>query len=149
MSEFEQATATATGSEPAASNGEIALRALVTAGRFLEAARVEIPNIARQLREGSLPEAMGGLGNLLEGLGSIARLTVDMEQVVGPASRLRERVDLGDLTVNLKEIVRGQEEQDWHRVADVVEHRIAPRLAAWQEAFSAELEALRQRAPGA
>jgi len=130
MSEFEQATATAT------SNEEIALRALATAGRFLDAARAEIPNIARHLREG---------WNLLEGLGSIARLTVDMEQVVGPSSRLRERVDLGELTVNLKEIVRGQEEQDWNRVADVVEHRIAPRLAAWKDVFAAEAEALRQQ----
>ncbi len=141
MSEFEQATATAT------SNEEIALRALATAGRFLDAARAEIPNIARHLREGALPEAMGSLGNLLEGLGSIARLTVDMEQVVGPSSRLREQVDLGELTVNLKEIVRGQEEHDWHRVADVVEHRIAPRLAAWKDVFAAEAEALRQQAP--
>ncbi len=131
------------------SNEEIALRALATAERFLEAARQEIPNIARHLREGELQEAMGSLGNLLEGLGSIARLTVDMEQVVGSTSRLRERVDLGELTRNLKEIVRGQEERDWNRVADVVEHRIAPHLASWREVFAAEANSLRGQVPTA
>lgn len=120
---------------------EMALRALDTAERFLAAVEQETPHLVALLRQGKVEEASGNLGFLLDGLGSLTRLAVDLENV-GDPDRGR-RLDLGRMARSLRDLVAHQEGCEWSRLADLLESEIAPQLRTWRELFKIQIERLR------
>lgn len=120
---------------------EMALRALDTAERFLGAVEQETPGLVALLRQGKVEEASGNLGFLLDGLGSLTRLAVDLENVGDPGPG--RGLDLGRMARSLRDLVAHQEGGHWDRLADLLEAEIAPQLHTWRELFKIQIERLR------
>ncbi|MDQ7088190.1 MAG: hypothetical protein Q9Q13_10190 [Acidobacteriota bacterium] len=119
----------------------MALRALSTARQFLGAVQREAPELIAGLREGRTQEAGAKLGFLLDGLGSLTRLAVDLVQVKGADEDVG--VDFGAMARSLADLVRHQEANDWEATAALIETEIAPQLSAWDEFFQIQIEKIR------
>ncbi|RMG42400.1 MAG: hypothetical protein D6718_13945 [Acidobacteria bacterium] len=135
---------------PAEQPGQIAMRALVRADRFLDAAGREIPAIAGHMRRGELAAVRVSLDHLLDGFGSLARLAVDLTRVRGTADA--ESFDLGGMARALRDFVHCQEAGDWAAAADILEGTILPMIPSWRDLFhrhAAALEAARGAAGAA
>lgn len=112
---------------------EIARRALASAGQFLKAAEQLIPGLVTLLRAGQVQEAQTTLTQFLGGLGSLARLSADLNRVdVAPQT---PPVDLQELAGVLEQLVQIQERRDWEELAQYLETAFPPRLARWRQAF--------------
>ncbi|UCF67195.1 MAG: hypothetical protein JSV80_15675 [Acidobacteriota bacterium] len=126
---------------------QLAVRALTRADRFLLAVAQEIPGIAQRLRRGEIAEVKLHLEHLLDGLGSLARLAIDIERLEESLGRTRpEGFDLGQMARALRDFVHAQEARDWPGSAEVLETRIAPQVPRWRHLFHVRLSSL-QSAP--
>ncbi len=119
----------------------IALRALSTARQFLCAVQRETPELIAGLREGRVEEAGTKLGFLLDGLGSLTRLAVDLVKVKGADEEVS--LDFGAMARSLADLVKHQEAQDWEATAALIETQIAPQLSVWDEFFQIQIEKIR------
>lgn len=121
---------------------ELALKALMTADQFLSSAEQELPGIAEALSRNELETVRTPLSQLLDGLGALTQLAADLQTLVGPDSAADARIDHGELSAALEELVRAQEGGDWPAVGTVLSERIGPVLSSMRASFDRRAETL-------
>ena len=127
---------------------ELALRALATAHHFLTAVQEELPALVAGLRTGGMVQVSTEVGHLLDGLGSLARLSLDVTDLFrGLPQGANAGPDIGELARALRDLVHAQEARDDARVAGVIEAEIGPLVGRWREAFASRALALQFFAP--
>ncbi len=120
---------------------QILASAMQNADAFLEAAGEEIPVLAEHLRRRELQPVLGRMGQLLQGLGSLARLSVELNQLAPGTDK--PPLDLGPMTDALRRLVDCQERHDWSAAAATLEQNVGRQIPHWREAIRTSLESHR------
>ncbi|GEM_PF-3346330 len=120
------------------------IQALTTAQHFLEAADKGIPEICVALRADEIQTVSQDLSNLLDGLGSLAHMAIDLGQM-RTGTRLEASIDVGAMTRSLRDLVRSEESKDWSSVATILEAEIRPVLSGWRHFVGSHIERCRAK----
>lgn len=122
---------------------ELALKALMTAHRFLDSAERELPGLIERFEQGDLAGAGEPMKQLLQGLGSLTQLAASIDVMLDPQQGQEiEGIDLEGLSATLRNLIEAQQALDWKRVGAVLSGQVLPVLGELRTAFSLRAEAL-------
>ena len=121
---------------------ELALKALMTAHRFLDSAENELPGLIERFEQGDPVGAGEPMKQLLQGLGSLTQLAASIDVMLDPQGRAIEGIDLEGLSATLRDLIEAQQSFDWKRVGTVLSSQVLPVLGELRTAFSLRAEAL-------
>ena len=110
--------------------------ALGSAADFLGAADALAATLGRRLRRGECATAAPELLELLEGLGAVSRVLVDLERAA-PWSASRATAALAEIAATLRETVARLERRDWSSLGELLELQLRARLGAWRQTIEA------------
>ena len=115
-------------------------RALASAVHFLDAARRELPALAGRVRREGAEACPQDLDHLVDGIGSVLRLVLELDSSTGEALVPRNS-SLGGLPRVLRDLAAARSEAAAERLADMLE-ALPDELHRCRHLVGARLEAL-------